>query len=177
MALPLTHRVDHTPVVILPDDSAWDQDRIDREQDQIAAAKKNQALAAECPWPSLRDHPTFRYHAGLSRFDATTVQQYLMPDEEPVRFTLRRLPDDPHWIRILHLQEQGRLAEGRRYAVKHGLVEVSGLEHAFAIKANEPLDADQIEQLKKRIGDEGMQILGDAIVAVSRELLDAEKKR
>lgn len=176
MALPLIHRVDHTPVVVLEDDNAWDKARIDSEFAQIDKARTDPELAATCQWPKLEDHPVYRYRIGASRFDLATVAGYLKPDVEPTRFTLRRLDDEVEWPRVEHLQEMGRGVDARRYALSRGLVEVDGLDIPFPIAAGEPLDAAQLKKLRSRISDTGVGLLGAAVINVSRELFDAEKK-
>jgi hypothetical protein len=177
MALPPIHRVDHTPCLILPEDSAWDAERIKREQDEIEAARLDPAKSASCQWPQLEDHPIQRYISGASRFDLRTVEQYLKPDSDPVRFTLRRLDDDGPWQQVLHMQEQGRNVAARRFAMRNGLVEVSGLDIPLRIDPEHPLDAAMVNQLRGRITDHGISTIGAAVINVSREVFDAEKKR
>jgi hypothetical protein len=177
MALPLIHRIDHTPVLVLEDDYAWDKERINRELAQIEEARGDADLAAACPWPTKEDHPFERYRTGASRFDLSTVAGYLKPDIEATRFTLRRLDDDFEWPRVQHLQEQDRLVDARRFALQHGLVEVVGLGIPFPITTGQPLDTAQVKKLRGRVGDSGVGMIGAAVINVSRELFDAEKKR
>jgi hypothetical protein len=172
MALPPIHRVDHIPCVILEDDYAWDKERIGREQAEIGKAIEDGDTS--CPWPTLADHPFFRYIAGASRFDLNTVSQYLLPGQEPVRFTLRRLGFS-EWKQVDHCIDQGRWVDARTLALQHGLVGIEGLD--VKINIDGPLDTATIEKLRGRIGDEGLVTLGNAAVIVSREILDAEKKR
>ena len=176
MALPLTHRFDHTPVVILPADSAWDHERIKREQDLIEKAVAD-GDTSTVEWPSVEDHPVYKYNTGESRFDLTKVQAYLQPTESPARFTLRRLGLD-EWMRVQHLQETGRMVDARLFALRHGLVEVDGLDGVkIGLASDEPLDMATVGRLRRRIGDQGINTIGAAAINVSRELLDAEKKR
>lgn len=172
--LPPIQRVDHTPVLVLPNDSAWDHERIEREQDAIEKSRKDPAKRAACQWPSLEDHPIYRYNSGDSRFDLSTVQSYLKPEEDQVRFTLRRLPRRPHWRQVEHLNSQGRGVDARDYAVQHGLVEVYGLD--FPLTPNEPLDEADMDRLRSLVGDDGLAIIGYAVINVSRELTAPEKK-
>jgi hypothetical protein len=176
MALPPIHRVDHTPVVILPNDSAWDHDRVKREKAAIMAAIDS-GDTSTVAWPSLEDHPVEKYNTGASRFDLNTVLAYLLPDETPARFTLQRL-DLPEWIKIEHFHDTGRLADARLFALRFGLAEVDGLDGVkIVIDDAEPLDMATVGRLRSRIGDAGIGTLGAAVINVSRELLDAEKKR
>jgi hypothetical protein len=177
MALPPIHRVDHTPCLILAEDSAWDEERIRREQDEIEAARKDPVKAASCEWPTIEDHPIYRYNSGASRFDLRTVEQYLKPDSDPVRITLRRLDDDGPWQQVLHLQEQDRHVAARRFAMRHGLVEISGCATPAQFDPDEPLDKTAIARVRGIVGDRGLTTIGAAVINVSREIFDAEKKR
>jgi hypothetical protein len=166
MALPPIHRVDHIPCVILEDDYAWDKERIASEQAGIGEDKAS-------AWPSLSDHPFYRYIGGASRFDLNTVSQYLLPGHEPTRFTLRRL-GFPEWKLVDHCIDQGRWVDARTLALQHALVSIEGLD--VKINIDGPLDTATIDKLRGRIGDAGLVTLGNAAVIVSREILDAEKK-
>ena len=174
MALPPIHRIDHTPCLILADDTAWDQERIKREFAEIDAAAGDPVKAAACQWAAPEDHPIYRYNSGASRFDLRTVEQYLIPGEEPVRITLRRLDDNGPWQQVLHLQEMGKHVASVRYAMRAGIVEITGADVKIA---GTTLDDAEVARVRSIVSDVGLRVIGGAVINVSREIFDAEKKR
>lgn len=169
--LPPIHKVSHTPVYICEADTAWDNDRVERDIAAITAAR---AGGDPCEWPSVDDHPVRRYLLGESRYDAETIQAWLKPGETPARFVLKRLS-------MLHINEMRRLiGEGNlpgawTHGLAHGLAEVQGVSGAETLKS--PLATDEIERLRSLVGDDLLLAIGRAVWQVSKiDLTDAEKK-
>lgn len=103
---PPQHAADAEPLFIHPDDDAWDNDRIEREQAELARehAKRLKAFktgAGPDPGKTPDPHPWDRYQAGATRFDldakdtlggvTVNVRAYLLPDATPTVFHLRRV--------------------------------------------------------------------------------------
>jgi len=179
MALPLTHRINHIPVYVPAADDAWDQERIDREKgwiDGTVDIPEGQVV----PWEDLEDHPIERYHSGNSRFDLSTVSDYLDLSKQPLKFVLRKLPLK-QWDEMHGLQERGGYgtyggAQGRLYAVKHGLDAIEGIEEWKDKRPPMGWSDSQIESLRDMIGETQYVVLGYAIMQASRPLDPLEKK-
>ena len=167
MGLPPAHRVDHTPVYILSFDSAWDHERIAKE---LAPLKGN--------IPKMFEHAWVRYRRGLARADLATVQHYLQqdPPSPAVKFTLRRLTL-PQWEAVQARQESNEHA-ARNLALQYSLVSIDGAECLLERGGAESgkLSSDDLDRVRALVSDEGLEELGDQAIAVSRELLDVEKK-
>ena len=175
MGLPPIQRIDHIPVVILQEDSAWDRDRINYEAGVLRGDEPDER--GRPPFEKWEHHPVYRYHAGDTRYDIGPAEQYLREGDEPSRFTLRRL-SHAEFVQVETMQGQGRGPEARLYALKRGLAEVSGLDGFTLPTGNDHvLDEQAIAKLRARIGDNGLTYLGNAVIIASRRLTEPEKKQ
>lgn len=121
MALrPPQHRIDATPLYVVADDPAWNNDRIEKDgkliddrdrvyQEQLAAFDAACLKLPKEEWPprppappSLGDYPVVRYRLGETRFDIEAPMKWegevvRISDwwiAEPTHFVLQRLPLD-----------------------------------------------------------------------------------
>jgi len=167
MGLPPAHRVDHTPVYILSFDSAWNHELLNKE---LKPLKDNTA--------KVLDHPWVRYRRGLSRADLSTVQHYLVsdPPSPAVKFTFRRMTLSQWEIVQARLESNAHAA--RHLALQYSLASIDGAECLLERGGTESgrLSADDLDRVRALVSDEGLEELGDQAIAVSRELLDVEKK-
>jgi hypothetical protein len=204
MPLPPTHRLDHIPIVIFPQDEAWNNAKIEADQLAITArvrrderiealrglanlddAQRAELAALEancdpCPWASLADHPVSRYHAGESRYDKRTIEPWLHPTSRPAMIILRRLTW-AEYRQFWHLRSDvGNTPEADAYAIRHGVLRVSDLDGVpWALDRRDdapPLTDAQLEQLRDRLGDAHMRLLAGAVFLVSRAPTPAEGK-
>jgi len=157
MGLPPSHRVDHVPIIVLSHDTAWDFDRINSE---IEAGDD--------------DHPVTRYFSGETRAELDAVRAFMVADESPVEFRLRRLTM-AQWNIVEDLAHRSD-ANSRMAAVKYSLESVSGIELKRAGRESGPLSDADIEAVRALCGHKGFRELGLMAIAVSRGLLDTEKK-
>lgn len=160
MGLPPPQRCDHTPVYILAGDTAWDGDRLTRETKEDPT-----------------DHPWARYYRGETRADVSQVECYLVEGETPpVRFAFKRISLD-RWNLIETVQARSP-PDARTAALKYSLASITGTEVELARGGTEtgPLSNDDLERVRALCGHEGFVELGRMAVAVSRGLLDSEKK-
>jgi len=180
MALPLTHRINHIPVYVPEADPAWDHDRVLKELRWIDGSEEPPE-GVVCPWQEKEDHPVIRYQTGASRYDLSTVSEYLDMSKKPTKFVLKRL-SMKQFEESNALQERcppglyGQ-AEPRRYRVKHGLASVEGMEEVWNEKPTVLGYSDlQIESLRELIGDYEYMYLGHAIYLAAHPLSPLEKK-
>jgi hypothetical protein len=170
MALPYQHRVDHTPVWISPRDTAWDMERLHKEEAAIADPQQ------VTPWQTYEEHPLIRFWAGSTRGDLATVKEYLLPDATPTTFVLRRLPLES-WAAVEQLRERGQLVLSRIACIRFGVVSIEGLvegQYPKALKALAKGDgptggvgSQEIEAIKELLGDGGFNTLANAIYLAS----------
>lgn len=176
MALPINHRVDAPIIYVSVSDDAWDFERIAREKDMIAG-KLEPESDEPVAWASDDDHPFTRYVSGRSRFDLSTVRDYLLPDAAPVQWHFRRLRLS-RWAEVAELLEQGKMYRAKLQAIGLALVKVEGLDVVFERrKPTQPLGEDDLDKLRRLLGDAEFHLLGLAAIAAQRELDEAEKKR
>lgn len=179
MALPITHRLDAPIVYISVQDDAWDMLRVRAERQLIERALAGELGEDEvCPWQSQTDHPFDRYVTGKSRFDVSSVREYLLAGSTPIEFHMRRLKLR-QWIQVSHLNELGRFAEARILAMSLAIVEIKGADiklDRLGKQAGQPLTDACLDELRALFGDTEFGRLGTACIAASRELDDAEKK-
>jgi hypothetical protein len=171
MALPPTHKADHTPVLVLSYDSAWDKERIEYELGVIRGDVEADP-ARPVLYDSPSDHPVVRYHAGMSRCDLSTVSEYLDDEKGPVRFTLARLPL-AEWGRVRAALERSK-PDAQVLAVRLGLVAIDGAD--VPLSSARPLRDSDLERVRRLVSDAGIEELGSQVIHCSRELFDLEKK-
>lgn len=183
MSLRVKHRLDHTPIYVNPGDSAWDHDKIDSELRLIRIARgEEQADEGEelpaIPWTSEDEHPVKLYAGGASRYDLDTVREYLIADNRPTEFVLRRL-SAADYADVKDELAQNRVGRARLMAIERGLVEIRGLDEwkPRRNKATGFLRRDSIEDLRELLEDLDFDLLGYACITASASLQDAEKKR
>lgn len=165
------HRADVPGVWIARSDTAFDQDRFEREVARMQEAGLDPA-----------EHPINRYYAGKTRYDLAALDTlfgeqvsagaYYKADAE--RFILRRLDWD-QWHRVMGLVDQGALVQAQLLAARYGVaaVENSPLRLAGAVAGL--LTHDDMQRLFD--ADAVLpSVLGDACWRYSRPLTDAEKK-
>lgn len=173
-------------VYIPATDAAWDQERIERELAAINGDRKvlriaeddATAAAETIPWATEAEHPIKRYGSGASRFDLSTVRDYLLPGIKPAEFTLRRAPIRV-WEEIRGELSDGRIPQAARIAMTHSLVsvDVEGLDVELRRhKANNALYESVIEEIRERLGDHEYNMLGFACINANAALMDDEKK-
>jgi hypothetical protein len=189
MAIAPSQPVDHTPILILEDDDAWDRERFVYELDVLAG--KDPDERGRPPYNSHEEHPLLRYFRGQTRFHLDDeVSSYLLPDRTPLRFTLRRL-DEHQWRMVERRDEEGNRSDARYVALRYGLDKVEGaalevrsghpVERPVEIKLRSgddgPITEGALTKLRNLLGDDNLRILGAACKNASRRLLDHEKKR
>jgi hypothetical protein len=203
MPLPPTHRLDHPPIVIFPQDSAWNNAKIEadtraiddrvRVDERLAELRGRASLDDEqraelaaleatepCPWPSRADHPVARYHSGESRYDKKTIEPWLQPTSRPAMIILRRL-SWAEYRAFWHIRSDlDNVPEANAYAIRHGVVRAVDLDGlAWAAERRDdspPLTDTQLEQLRDRLGDGLIGLLAGAVYLVSRAPTPAEGK-
>ena len=163
MGLPPTHRVDHTPRVILSTDDAWDIDRVEAER-----------AASDHP----NEHPWIRFCGYRARGDLATVREYLLeepPLGPPLIFELRRLT--LREMAGIEARELTNAPAARNTALALALVAVEGVEFKIDRGGRDALSDATLEKLRALIGDAGVRELGNHAIACSRmELTEPEKK-
>jgi len=179
MALPLTHRINHIPVYVPAEDDAWDIERIEREKgwiDGTVEVPEGQVV----PWQELDDHPIVRYHSGMSRFDMTTVSEYLDTEKKPLRFVLKRM-SLREWEEAQATAERSSggvygVSETRRLSLRYGLTGVENLPEWAEKPGSLGYSESQLESLRDLIGDHQYIMLGFACLTASRPLDPLEEK-
>jgi hypothetical protein len=144
-------------------DSAWDTERLNPELEALDAAGR-------------ADHPYLRYYRGDTRADLGQVQHLLLADEIPVRFTFRRLSLE-RWNLVENTSARSD-ADGRMAAIKYSLDGIDGAEVKIDRGGTDdgPLSRADLERVRALCGHDGFVELGKMAIAVSRGLLDSEKK-
>lgn len=164
MALPPIHRIDAPIVFVSPDDDAWDEERYKQETSEMADG-------------DVAGHPLYRYVAGQTRYDIGPVREYLREDKRPTRFHLRRLTR-LDWGRCRDLMAEGRHTEAAFLAAQRGLQRVDGvggLEHLDS--GSRPFSEADMDVIEGKIGRLMLVKVGQAVIAASADLTDAEGKR
>lgn len=176
MALPPRHKIDHEPVFVWREDTAWDHDRIEYELG-VAAGRREPEPGRPVPAKRTADHPWLQYVTGNTRGDLASVREYLAHEAGelgPTRFHFRRLPLT-HWAAVKDLRSTGLEYQAAIYAVRNSLAKVSDLELEGG-KAGEPLTENDLVTLRERFGNEVFEQLGRWAIKASEELSEAEKK-
>jgi len=159
MGLPKQHAVDAAIEFVSWQDTAWDHERIDREDD----------LLVDDP------HPYALYQYGRSRFQLDTVREWLKPDEEPVIFTLRRLSLGE--VAAAASTERRAGAEVAWASVwRLGLTAVSGLPVKLTQGLKRGLTDEDKDAIEEHIGHPACLEIGKAVIAASAPLSEDEKK-
>ena len=156
---PPNYPVDCIPTFVSPQDSCWDADRIVEETD---------ALKPEDPV-----HPCRAFWAGLTRGDLEGVREYFVPDADPTRFVCRRLTLDS-WSRVTQMQEIGQSVRAGIMAIRHGLTAVEDSEQKLTYE--KALTDDEINDLRRLLGDSAFSLLGKFLINVSTEVTIPEGK-
>jgi len=184
---PPNHRVNATPVLIINDDPAWDQERIAKDVAEATAENERRKEDEETPGDAdqidIGEHPYFRYQRGETRFDLDaqtpwrgtplSASDYLLPGEEATRFVLRRLRwNDYH--RVLSLAGQGN--EAKLCACRIGLVRVEGCPDLRIDKDATYRSDDEMQQLHD-LEPRLALLIGSAVWEASQPLRESEKKR
>lgn len=163
------HRCDQTEAtVILPDDDAWDHDRIKAEREKLADPD---------------DHPVQQYWSGTSRYDldapvnfggeVATARDYLDETKRPEKYVIRRLQPE-EWERVQTAYEQdGVWRRATRLAVEMGLVRVEGCPQPLQLNKRKRITADDIRYL---FDQNLLAPIGLAVYMHSRPLTAEEKK-
>lgn len=170
---PPQHRADTPGVFIARTDTAFDQDRLDRELARMLEQGQDPAA-----------HPVNRYYAGETRYDLEAVDQlfgeavtagsYFDASKAPERWVLRRLDWD-QWHRVMGLLEQGAFQQGQLLAARYGVAEVQNSTFRLTGAAAGMLTHDDMQRLFD--ADATLpSALGFAVWRYSRPLTDAEKK-
>lgn len=176
MALPPNHHIDHTPFMILLEDSAWDVERVNYELDVLAGKIEPEEGRPVPVVDDRKEHPWLRYHSGRTRFHLSPeILSYLDESKEPVRFELKRL-SDARWRVYLSYTERGAMVEGRYYALRHGLAGIQGVSLKLRERDGEAVSEGAMGKLRRLVGDVNFTKLGDAVIRASMELLEDEKK-
>jgi hypothetical protein len=183
MALPTIHTFTHVPVMILPNDSAWNMDKVLPELRSLELAhgltkpEEGEEVPdpASLPWPSLADHPWNRYWTGASRYDLRTVVEYIEPGGDPVKFVLRKLVDKD-WDRANGMFRRGEDEAALRFSVSRGLMEVEGPVR-FRIGKPGVLTDSETESVRVTFGDAAFRSIGSAVFVASAMVTEPEKKR
>lgn len=176
MAIPPRHKIDHEPVFIWREDTAWDHDRIEYELG-VAAGRREAEAGRPVPCKRTGDHPWLLYVTGQTRGDLASVLDYLEhKDGElgPTRFHYRRL-SLRDWAAVKDLRATGLEYQASMLAVRNSLVKVTGVELEGG-KAGEPLTEADLVTLRERFGNDVFEQLGRWAIKASEELSEAEKK-
>lgn len=173
MAVPPKHRLTHEPVLIIPDDDAWLSEKIINDEKWVEGQTPERG---PCPWPTSSDHPVYLYHAGKSRYDLSTVREWIDESKAPFKMHLRRL-NLAEWgeYQTLANREPGSYPS-LVYAIRHGLADVTNADDFKPERIGGVLTMASAAELRDKIGEAGFRQLGLAIVMVSLPLLDTEKK-
>tara|TARA_Y100000310_G_scaffold138352_1_gene137328 strand:+ start:856 stop:1437 length:582 start_codon:yes stop_codon:yes gene_type:complete len=160
MGLPKQHAIDAPIELISWQDDAWDHERINRED----------RLLVDDP------HPYALYQYGASRFDLSTVREWLLPDAEPAIFTLRRLTLEES-ATVAAQERRGGIETAWASVWRLGLTAVSGLPLKLTQGLKHGLTEEDKDKIEACIGHPTCLEIGKAVIAASAPLLESEKKR
>ena len=181
---PPQYPVDETEIEYIPqDDGAWDKARVEAEMNRMN----------ESAWG---DHPWFRYFSGEDRYSLTapstfvlgpetkggepekitaTIGDYLDRSKDPEIWTLRRIDELDFTRRVLPHQRRDDDEEAQIEAIKRGLVRCTGGPDLDCNKSGKT--SPSAKDVRTVIREGLLRELGTTIIALSRPLTDAEKKR
>ncbi len=162
MGIPRQHQIDAPIEYVWAFDEAWDRDRIDDE---------DALLEDDCP------HPWTLYQGGFTRYDLDTAREWLLPDVEPVVFTLKRL-DLATYAAAMTTIRKGHAPVAYASVWRKGLVKVTGLD----MKESDPalkdgLTAKDYAGIADYLGHDVILEIGKAVLEASKPLSVTEKKR
>jgi hypothetical protein len=174
---PPQHNIDAPAVYVMPEDPAWDKDRIEAE---VSELDEEQAA----------DHPYVAYLRGDTRFDLRarvmwakgegSASDYLTG--EPTRFFLQRLSvSDFAEVQDTLVRELKREGESAAFngvwlrAAKYGIKSIEG-DPDLTFPAGRPPESVMRGIVDKHGGLVGITHIGLAAWKLSKPLSDAEKK-
>jgi hypothetical protein len=194
---PPRHKIVETGIYISPDDDAWDMERIEREAREakdehertLAQAAELEERGGHEEAKQLREKaaedgainlPFARYLFGETRYQLDGVREYLDESKRPEKWYLRRLPE-PDFYELKAMREESVRAGSQsgfdashRLAAKRGIVRCeNGPE--IKLDARGYVTAESMEKIR-RLDDELILQLGQAVMEVSKGLTEAEKK-
>lgn len=157
------HKVDGPSRYILPQDSAWDHERIAKERSEL---------------PAGSTHPYDEYQRGETRFDLAQVQGYLRTHATPVVWHLRRLSFD-EWLSIQQLLVVDATIAAYR-ALQFGVMKIEGIEDLGIRLEGADLDPPRLTAADVTALDgplrEYLLTVGHAVVKLSRGLTEGERR-
>lgn len=177
MALPTIHNPTTPIIFIARDDTAWDRDRINYEL-EVIEGEREPDQDRPVAWDAVEDHPMVRYQLGETRYDLTTVEQYLDQAEGPVRFHFRRLTRNQR-NNLLALQQGGQLYAAYEAAFRLGVETIDGvpnLELQARFKKSKTLGEKDMGRIEQLLGRDIFHEVGEAVLRASQDLTRAEKK-
>lgn len=179
MALrPPQHRIDAPILFVHATDTAWDEERIQREQ---------QAMRSADPPQEASSHPVARYLGGFTRYDldaaatvlgqVVTVRDYLDDAKQPTIWKLRRLSAD-EWYDVHPLFERDVRRGEKPWAcyIRCGKLGVSKVENGPALEliAGRMTTADVAKI--DAIGRSMLYDIGEAVYQASMDLREDERR-
>lgn len=193
------HDITGESLFVPDDDSAWDHERIASEIAELRKdtpfAKKEAfepshfhmiGLGKHADDPAL-EHPFVRYQKGLTRFDleAEGIRDYLDEKKAPEKWRLRRLPWRVRQLVFRLLNEHGDWMPIAWLTGTQGL-ENGDAELATMLGAREtkqtkkgkpPVDGDDlVEAAVKLVGYDAIESVASAVLRLSQDLSEEEKK-
>jgi hypothetical protein len=194
--LPPPNRVDHKPTFIRPGSAAWNkqliaaQEReiVDREATEAELAKARtakpvpdeelvkaleQKLASyTAPWKTLLDHPVTRYWLGETRGDIETIREYLLPGVAPTMIVCRTLDPTP-WADAMQLNSRGQTYRWLLHVVRFGVESIENAKDSdgrpLEVSSSGVLSDGDINKIKRLVGDDNFQMLGQFIWKATQE--------
>lgn len=191
------------PAIFVPeDDDAWDRERIGREMaalrdEEIAHCKEEQGEDYEVPkWAERGDkppdiahpkdpahnHPFVRYQRGLTRYDlrAEGISDYLDENAKPEKWILKHLSYHAR-SQVQRFQTERRHGDALALAFLEGVrgVENGDKRLAKLLKRREDdktVDDDEIIDAAANLSYSAIEQAGFAVMQLSRDLTEEEKK-
>lgn len=163
MALPPIHSLDRPIEYICDSDSAWDDERIEKEFSVIRNDPKE----------NINKHPVRVYFSGTTRYDldADGVREYVDFDKKPVVFRLRRLSDNA-WTEIRNMHGAGKIASAQALAFEYGVVSIDNVD--FTLEApqtkHKTLTAQDLKLLRGAFGRSVCDEVGQAVINANQDL-------